>query len=234
MRGAGRLHGLSGFASAHGLRVWRDVASFPTPGAGVGGAFRHRPRRRDLSCRAQARGLFASLHAQGSNGDPRCVADDSLALLAQGGARVCRTPRRMDRNETCAAAATHRLRAARRDAVARRRSSDRASAGRARRRVARGERTRAAHLRFRGAAACGAPHRRFPQARGAQGSRSRRCPPLQTARRQAAPDRAARHREPLGLVLVDRRTQFFLAPRFSPRRSCSTISPRTRWRISCT
>ena len=47
----------------------------------------------------------ASLHAQGSNGDPRCVADDALALLAQGGARIRRTPRRMDRHAACAAAA---------------------------------------------------------------------------------------------------------------------------------
>ena len=53
---------------------------------------------------------------------------------------------------------------------------------------------------------------RLPQARGAQGPRSRGRAALEAARRQAAPDRAARYCQPLGLVLVDRGPEFFLAP----------------------
>ena len=66
------------------------------------------------------------------------------------------------------------------------------------------ERARTAHLRFRRAAARGASRHRFPQARGAQGSRGCGRQAFEAAWRQAAPHRAARYGEPLGLVLVDR------------------------------
>src|SRR6516164_2051482 len=118
----------------------------------------------------------------------------------------------MDWNTTGAPARTGRVRATRADAAARCRSPHRAPAWGARRSVARIERARPAHLRFGRAAARGAPRRRFPQARGAQGSRGGGGPAFQAAWRQAPPHRAARYGEPLGLVLVDRWAQFLLAP----------------------
>ena len=234
MRGLAGCTGCRGSLQHIGSRVWRDVASFPTPGAGVGGAYRSRPRRRDFSRRLEARVDFAAIHLARSRRDARRLADDARALLAQGGARVRRTPRRMDRRAAGATAQAGRVRAGRRDAFARRRSHDRPPSWRARRRMDRDGRARslasaspASPPMFRAASPI------FSNARRARISRPRSpaTPSGWTSSRAASccatrrADGARAHR-PAGSISP--------GGSFWRRRSCSTISPRTRSRISCT
>ena len=150
------------------------------------------------------------------------------------GARIRQEARRLDRGPARAPAGSGAVRARRGRAAARRAAPDRASPRRARHGLDRKRRRTASSLLC---VAGKAPHvdRRVGDflRREAKRELEDGQPAVRARARSRHPARhGARSVEPLGLLLDDRRAVVFLAAHSGAAVTCSTISPRTKSRIS--
>ena len=180
---------------------------------------RHRQARRyTLRIQAATREVMLTIPPRGSLKEAREFAQKHGGWIA---ARLGRLP------EAGAVRARHR------GSVARRAAPHRASARRARHGLDRDRRRRrAAALRRRRGAACRSAVGDFLRARSQARSRSREPALRRRARRHRQAGVGARPVEPLGLVFDHGRAVLFVAAHPGAALSCSTISRRTRSRIS--